>query len=53
MNIFNVGQNSVHHRLESLFSHLLKLLGFILFWAFMFALLSCPTWLPPLLDRIK
>ena len=52
MNLYDVGQNSLHHRIGSLFNHLLSVLGFIIFWAFMFALLTCPSWLPPLVDKI-
>ncbi len=53
MNIFDVGHNSFNHRVGSLFGQILKLLGFIIFWIFMFALLSCPTWLPALVDKIN
>jgi hypothetical protein len=52
MNLYNVGQNGLQHLIGSLFSHLFKVLGFIIFWVFMFALLTCPSWLPPLLDKI-
>ena len=52
MNFNDVGQNTFHHRVESLFSHVFSVLGFIIYWAFMFALLTCSSWLPPLLDKI-
>ena len=52
MNLYDFSQNSLRHRMESLFNHVVSALGFIIFWAFMFALLSCPSWLPPLVDKI-
>jgi hypothetical protein len=52
MDIFNVNQNTFQHRVGSLLSHVLSTLGFVIFLAFMFALLSCPFWLPPLVDKI-
>jgi hypothetical protein len=52
MNLYDVSQNSFHHRIGYLLNHILSVLGFIIFWAFMFALLTCPSWLPPLVDKI-
>jgi len=52
MNLNQIGQNGMHHLIGSLFSRVLRLLGFIIFWVFMFALLTCPSWLPALVDKI-
>jgi len=52
MDIFNVNQNTFQHRVGSLFNHIISAVGFIIFWAFMFALLTCPSWLPALVDKI-
>ncbi len=52
MNIFDVEQNSFNHRVGSFINQILKLLGFIIFLGFMFALLTCPFWLPSLVDKI-
>ena len=52
MNIFDVRQNSFNHRVVALLNHVIKLVGFIVFWAFMFALLTCPSWLPALVEKI-
>jgi uncharacterized protein YqhQ len=52
MDIFNVNQNTFHHRVGSFFNYILSVVGFIIFLAFMFALLTCPFWLPSLVDKI-
>jgi hypothetical protein len=52
MNIFDVRNNSFNHRVGSVFNHVVSVVGFIIFWTFMFALLTCPTWLPALVDKI-
>ena len=52
MNFYDIRQNSLHHRIEVAVNHVLSVLGFIIFWAFLLALLTCPSWLPSLVEKI-
>jgi len=52
MNLDNYGQENLSHKITHLAANILTGIAFLIFIAFMLALLACPFWLPTIIEKI-
>jgi hypothetical protein len=52
MNLDNYGQETAGQKITHLAANILTGIAFLIFIAFMLALLACPLWLPTIIEKI-